>query len=420
MYIKMLRSIVGYVLFLVATLWLCEDKDIKFGRNWRPVIYGIIFQCGVMFLMTNLPAFISGIEYVARGFMRLKDATLEGTKFVFGYVGGGDLPFELKENGIPFVFAFQVLPTVILVSGLSAILTYLKILPIFSKIIGSVFRFVFRIKDSIGMVAAAKIFVGQLEAPLLIKHKLQYLPKSDIFIILSLAFATTSCAVMPIYASVLDGLCPNPMKHIIISTVLSVISVLIVCSAAMPEDKLEYNYTDSEKPEEKPYNSFMGAMSKGLSDGAFVWWSIVGSLIGTIALITLANYLLALLPNYSGSPITLQRIFGFFMYPFAWLMGIESSDLSAVSQILGTKMALNETIAFFDLAKANISQESILKTIYAINNFGNFSCIGITVAGLTALAPSQKNIVTLAGKAFVAGFLASGLTATLASAFFSI
>lgn len=415
----MLRSIIGYFLFLIATLWLCEDKDIKLSRNWKPVIYGIIFQFGVMFLMTNLPAFISGIEYVARGFMRLKDATLEGTKFVFGYIGGGELPFDLTEGKMPFVFAFQVLPTVILVSGLSAILTYFKILPVLSKIIGSVFRFIFKIKDSIGMVAAAKIFVGQLEAPLLIKHKLQYLPKSDIFIILSLAFATTSCAVMPIYASVLDGICPNPMKHIIISTVLSVISVLIVCSIAMPEDKLEINYQD-DKSEENPYNSFMGAMSKGLSDGAFVWWSIVGSLIGTIALITLANYLLALLPDYSGSPITLQRIFGFFMYPFAWLMGIESADLSAVSQILGTKMALNETIAFFDLAKANISQESVVKTIYAINNFGNFSCIGITVAGLTALAPNQKSIVTLAGKAFVAGFLASGLTATLISVFLSI
>lgn len=416
----MLRSIIGYVLFLIATLWLCEDADIKLNRNWRPVIFGIIFQVGIMFLMTNLPAFITGIEYVARGFMRLKDATLEGTKFVFGYVGGGDLPFNLKENGVPFVFAFQVLPTVILVSGLSAILTYFKILPILSKVIGSVFRFVFQIKDSIGMVAAAKIFVGQLEAPLLIKHKLQYLPKSDIFIILSLAFATTSCAVMPIYASVLDGLCPNPMKHIIISTVLSVISVLIVCSIAMPEDKLDLNYKDENKDEGPQYTGFMSAMSKGLSDGAFVWWSIMGSLVGMIALITLANYLLALLPDFSGSPITLQRIFGFFMYPFAWLMGIESTDLSTVSQILGTKMALNETIAFFDLAKANISQESIVKTIYAINNFGNFSCIGITVAGLTALAPNQKSIANLAGKAFVAGFLASGLTATLTSVFFSI
>lgn len=414
----MLREAIGYVLFLIATLWLCEDKDIKLGRSWKPVVYGILFQFGVLFLMTHLPALISCIECIANGVMKLKDATIEGTKFVFGYVGGEELPFELKEGGSPFVFAFQVLPTVILVSALSAILTYFKILPILSKVIGSVFKWVFKIKDSIGMVAAAKIFVGQLEAPLLIKHKLPYLPKSDILIILSLAFATTSCAVMPIYASVLEGLCPNPMKHLIISTVLSVISVLIVCSIAMPQDESEICYKCEGCDEEKQYNSFMGAMSKGLSDGAFVWWAIVGSLVGMIALISLANYLLALLPDYSGAPITLQRIFGLFMYPFAWLMGIESADLSAVSQILGTKMALNETIAFFDLAKSGISQNSLIKTIYAINNFGNFSCIGITVGGLTALAPNQKSITSLASRSFVAGFLASGLTATLISIFF--
>lgn len=417
----MLKPIVGYVLFLIATLWLCEDKNIKLNRNWKPVIYGILFQILVIFAFMNLPACISVIEYVANGVMKLKDATIEGTKFVFGYVGGGDLPFELKENGSPFVFAFQVLPTVILVGTLSAILTYFKILPFLAKIIGFVFKFVFKIKSSIGMVAAAKIFVGQLEAPLLIKHKLQSLPKSDIFIILTLAFATTSAAVMPIYASALEGVCPNAMKHIIISTVLSVISVLIVSAIVMPSDKSEIEVSNLDGIKEKSqYGSFMGAMSKGLSDGLFVWWCIVGSLIGMIALITFSNYIFALLPDYAGAPITLQRIFGLFMYPFAWLMGIQSQDLTAVAQILGTKIALNETIAFFDLAKANISTESVMKTIYAINNFGNFACIGITVGGLSALAPGQKSITELAGKAFVAGFLATGLTATLMSVFFSI
>ncbi len=417
----MLKPIIGYILFLIATIWLCEDKNIKLNRNWKPVVYGILFQVVVIFAFTNLPICISAIEYVAKGVMKLKDATIEGTKFVFGYIGGGDLPFELKENGSPFVFAFQVLPTVILVGTLSAILTYFKILPFLAKIVGSVFKLVFKVKSSIGMVAAAKIFVGQLEAPLLIKHKLQALPKSDIFIVLTVAFATTSAAVMPIYASVLDGVCPNAMKHIIISTVLSIISVLIVSSIVMPSDINEIDGSNVDEIKEgSQYGSFMGAMSKGLSDGLFIWWCIVGSLIGMIALITFSNYLFALLPDYAGAPITLQRIFGLFMYPFAWLMGIQSQDLTAVAQILGTKMALNETIAFFDLAKANISPDSAMKTIYAITNFGNFACIGITVGGLSALAPGQKSITELAGKAFIAGFLATGLTATIMSVFFSI
>ena len=354
--------------------------------------------------------------------MKLKDATIEGTKFCFGYIGGGELPFELVEGSSGFVFAFQVFPTVILVSALSAALTYLKIFPFLAKTVGYVFKVIFGIKSYMGMVAAAKIFVGQLEAPLLIKHKLPSLPKSEIFIILALAFTTTSAAVMPIYASVLAPVCPDALKHIIISTVLGVVSVLIVASIAMPpeNDGIDGSNIDEIKEEESQYGSLMGAISKGLTDGLFVWWCIVGSLIGMIALIALANYILATLPDYAGAPITLQRIFGVFMYPFAWLMGISDQDLTAVAQIIGTKMAVNETVAFFDLAKATISQESVVKTIYAINNFGNFSCIGITVGGLSALAPGKKSITNLVGKAFIGGFLATGLTSTLMSVFFAI
>lgn len=416
----MLRPIVGYFLFLIAALWLCEEKDIKLSRNWKPVLFGILFQVLVVFAFTNSPGCVSFIECAARGVMKLKDATVEGTKFCFGYIGGGDLPFDLKEGSTGFVFAFQVLPTVILVSALSAALTYLRIFPFLAKSVGYIFKLVFGVKPYIGMVAAAKIFVGQLEAPLLIKHKLPSLPKSEIFIILALAFATTSAAVMPIYASVLSPVCPDAMKHIIISSVLGVISVLIVAAIAMPPESDGIDGSNIECIADEPaHGSLMGAISKGLTDGLFVWWCIVGSLIGMIALIALANYILALLPDYAGSPITLQRIFGVFMYPFAWLMDIPDQDLTAVSQIIGTKMAVNETVAFFDLAKSAVSSESVVKTIYAINNFGNFSCIGITVGGLSAMAPGKRSITELVGKAFFGGFLATGLGATLMGIFFA-
>lgn len=416
----MLRPIVGYFLFLIAALWLCEEKDIKLSRNWKPVLFGILFQVLVVFAFTNSPGCVSFIECAARGVMKLKDATIEGTKFCFGYIGGGDLPFDLKEGCTGFVFAFQVLPTVILVSALSAALTYLRIFPFLAKSVGYIFKLVFGVKSYIGMVAAAKIFVGQLEAPLLIKHKLPSLPKSEIFIILALAFATTSAAVMPIYASVLSPVCPDAMKHIIISSVLGVISVLIVAAIAMPPESDGIDGSNIECIADEPsHGSLMGAISKGLTDGLFVWWCIVGSLIGMIALIALANYILALLPDYAGSPITLQRIFGVFMYPFAWLMDIPDQDLTAVSQIIGTKMAVNETVAFFDLAKSAVSSESVVKTIYAINNFGNFSCIGITVGGLSAMAPGKRSITELVGKAFFGGFLATGLGAMLMGIFFA-
>ncbi|MDR1391371.1 MAG: hypothetical protein LBI95_03335 [Holosporales bacterium] len=413
----MLKPIIGYALCLLIALCLSENKKEAIDKNWKPILCGIFFQVVIIFALTNLPIFVSAIEGIAKGIMKLKDATIEGTKFVFGYIGGAELPFELAGNGTPFVFAFQVLPTIILVGMLSAILTYLKVLPFLARVIGYFFKLVFKIKEPIGMVAAAKVFMGQLEAPLLIKNKLESLHKSDIFIILTLAFATTSASVMPIYASALEKVCANPMKHIIISSVVSVISVLIISIIMMPANQNDIELSIDKEDVRLPYGSFMEAMSKGLSDGFFVWWCIVGSLIGMVALIALLNHLCEFLPSWGEAPITLQRIFGLFMYPFAWFIGIENQDLTSVSQILGTKMALNETIAFFDLAKANISADSVIKTIYAINNFGNFACIGITVGGLSALAPGQKCIAKLAGKAFIAGFLAIGLSATLASIF---
>jgi CNT family concentrative nucleoside transporter len=271
------------------------------------------------------------------------------------------------------------------------------------------------------MVAAARIFVGQLEAPLLIKHELDILKKSDVFVILALSFATASASVMPIYAGAVECICPDAMKHIIMSSVIGVISTLIVCTIMAPKFIEEGDHVSQSLPvqTEKPFGSFMGALSKGLSDGCFVWWCIVGSMIGMVALIALINYILAAFPTIGGEALTLQSIFGVIMYPFAWLIGIQDSDLFAVSQILGTKLAINEIVAFFDLAKCGISQDSAIKSIYAITNFGNFSCIGVTIGGMAALAPAQKCIPSLIGKAFIAGLLATGLSATMVGLFLS-
>ena len=414
----MIKYVIGYVAFLLIAFLLRDNKNSSTKLNWLTVLYGIVFQIALVFAITNLPICITALESIANGVMKLKDSTLKGTEFVFGYIGGGAAPFEVKSQNNMFSLAFQALPTVILVGVLSAILTYLKILPLIAKIIGFIFKFVFRIKESIGLVSAAKIFLGQLEAPLLIKPQLPYISRSDMFIVLSLAFATTSAAVMPVYASAIQSVCPDAMKHIITSSVINVISVLILSSIIMPSSNSELNISaELENAESKPYPNFMGAMSKGLSDGMFVWWCIVGSLVGMVALITFVNYIFALFPDIGGSPITLQRICGIFMYPFAWLIGIQSQDLTAISQVLGEKLVLNEIIAFFDLAKSGVSHESVVKTIYAINNFGNFACIGITVGGLMAMAPSQKHIATLAWRAFITGLLATGLTSSLVNFF---
>ncbi|MDR1333184.1 MAG: hypothetical protein LBJ69_02150, partial [Holosporales bacterium] len=233
----MLRSLLGYFVILAGAFAVGGRAGWRSRDLWRPVVYGIAFQALIVFVIMNFPVCIAGIEHVANGIMKLQEATLEGTKFVFGYIGGDVLPFDMK-GGVnpPFVFAFQALPTVIIVGALAAILTYLKILPFLARVIGYVFKAVFRVDESVGIVTAAKIFVGQIEAPLLIKHKLPSLRTKDIFIILALAFATTSASVMPIYAGAISSICPDAMKHILMSSVVSVISVHIICSLMMRDD----------------------------------------------------------------------------------------------------------------------------------------------------------------------------------------
>ncbi|MDR2667354.1 MAG: hypothetical protein LBB34_04590 [Holosporales bacterium] len=415
----MTRFVFGYCLILLVAFLLREKKALKFDKNFLVVVYGVIFQVLVAFALTNLPLFTTGLEKTAAGVMKLRDAALEGTKFVFGYIGGGEVPFDVKNGTSTFVFAFQALPTVIIIGALSAILMHLRILPFLAKTIGYLFKLIFKVRSSVGMVAAAKVFFGQFDSALLIKPILPHLPKSDIFIILALAFATTSAATMPIYADALKDVCPNAMEHIIMSSVISVISVLIICSIVMPANGEKFLDSSINSEGKRPYDSFMEAIQKGLSDGAYVWWCIVGILIGMTALIAFINYVLDVFPNYAGMPVTLQRIVGFFMYPFSWIIGIQEQDLASISQILGVKLVLNETIAFFDLAKADVSGESVVKAIYAINNFGNFSCIGMTAGGMLALAPNQKCITELISKAFVVGILATFLTSTLMNIFIS-
>ncbi|MDR1488467.1 MAG: hypothetical protein LBI26_01875 [Holosporales bacterium] len=410
----MVRQILGYLTFLLIAYFLSENRGLL-KKKWKNILFGVIFQITLAIALVNIPSFVNAMEYVANAVMKLKDATIEGTKFVFGYIGGGELPFELKEGSMAFVLAFQAFPTVIVVSILAAVLTYLKVIPFLANVIGSVFRYIFGISNNIGMVGAGKIFLGQFEAALLIKTKLNSISKSEMFVVMSMAFSTTSAALMPVYTTAIYKVCPEAMTHIIMSSIIGVISTFLVCVIMAPPS--EQNIFEKQKTSEKPYPNLMTAISKGSSDGAFVWWAIVGSLIGMVALITIVNYILAAFPNIGAEPITLQRIFSFIMYPFAWIIGIPEADISNVAQIIGTKFVLNETIAYFDMVKMALSKDSITATIYAITNFGNFACIGMTVGGFIAMAPGRKDIASLGVRSFIAGTIATGLTATLMSFF---
>ena len=426
----MIKSLLGYILCISLVILLGIYKsnskqqyfsDIK--CNYKYIIFGIILQIVITLLLLKSQTAIDVISSISNFIFKIKDATIEGTKFVFGYLGGGDLPFDLKPGSNAFIFAFQALPTIILVGAIAAVLTHLKVIQFIAKVLGSIFKYTFNIKESIGMVSVAKIFLGQIEAPLLIKDKLTSLKQFDTLIILSLAFSTSSASVMPIYADVLKSICPNALNHLIISNVINVISTILVCKILIPKQDDEVKETNLNEDillvnnTKKPYKNLIDAISSGISSGAGAWWGIVCALIGMVAVVYFINYLLSLLPDINGEPLSLQRIVALIMYPIALLFDIKGSEVMQISQILGTKMVVNETVAFFELAKSSLSPDSIIKSIYAINNFGNFACIGITANGLLSLAPQQAFITKTINTAFLCGFIATILTTTLIGIF---
>lgn len=426
----MIGNLIGYVLCILLAVYIGINKseskqkyfnDMKSGYKY--IVFGILLQIIVTLILLKSQTAINIIKPITNVMMKIKDCAVDGTKFVFGYLGGGDLPFEVKPNSSAFIFAFQALPTVVLVGAISAILNYTKVIHFFSRIVGSVFRYVFNINKYIGTVSVAKIFLGQIEAPLLIKYKLGSLNQFDTLIILSLAFSTSSSSVMPIYADILKNVCPNAINHLIISNIINTISTLLICKILFPhpEDELYNHALNNDIPLSnniiEPRKSLIKEISDGISSCAGAWWGMIFALVGMVALVSFIDYLLALFPAINGKPLTVQRIIALITYPIVCLFDINKSEIIQVSQILGTRIALNETVAFYDLAKSTLSHESITKIIYAINNFGNFGCIGITINGLMTFAPQQKYFATMANTAFIVGFISTILTTVLVSLF---
>lgn len=412
----MLRNLLGYLLCVATALLLCENRRSYIAnknKNLSILCFGFTLQIVITVMLLHSSTTIDIIKSVANFISKMSKASVEGTKFVFGYLGGGDFPFSLKPGSNAFILGLQSLPMVIFISAFFAILSYLKVVPIIARILGYPFRYIFKVSDATGIVSIAKVLLGQCDAPAIVQPCLNKLPKNEMFIILSLAFSTSSATVMPVYSEILKNIAPNALEYFITANIINVITTLIICSLIVPKD-YSIELTDTYKIT-KPYASITEALNLGLSIGTATWIAIVGSLIGTVALISFTNTLLGYFPNINSAPITLQRIIGIFLAPVVWILEISSHDFAGFSQVVGSKIVLNEIVAMAELANQHLSELSNIKAIYMICNFGNLSTMGITVAGLTVLAPKSSYIRPLIGKAFIAGCISTIMTGCLIS-----
>ncbi|MBF0517962.1 MAG: nucleoside:proton symporter, partial [Nitrospirae bacterium] len=337
----------------------------------------------------------------------------------FWVLGRGQLPFDEKIPGGSFIFAFQSLPMVLVISALSSLLFYFKILPYMVKGFSFVLQKIMKVGGAVGLCASATVFVGMVEAPLFIKPYLKNMSRGEIFAIMTTGMATIAGTVMVLYASILGRVLPDALAQILLHSIISAPAAL-VCSMLMvpPAGKIE----TAEIVPPQLYKSPLDAIVKGTSDGVELLISIIAMLIVFVAMVHLTNYGLGLLPDFYGKPLTLQRILGVIMAPVVWTIGIPWEEARTAGALMATKTILNEFVAYIDFAAlpaGALSHRSSVIMLYAMCGFANLGSLGILIAGLGIMAPEKKDeVISLGFKSVMTGTLASCMTGAVIGMFY--
>ncbi len=400
-----LQGILG-LMALTSFCWVISEN--RSGIRWKTVFAGFIIQFALALILLKIPIAKEFFVILNYGVMALDQATTAGTSFVFGYLGGGILPFEEKIAGSSFVFAFKALPLVLVISALSSVLFYWRVLPLIVRAFSFFLEKTLQVGGAVALGAAANIFLGMVEAPLLIRPYLRQLTRSEMFITMTCGMANIAGTVMVLYAIILNRVMPDAMGHILIASILSTPAAIIISLLMIPETA---GVTAGRLEPPQAATSTMDAIAKGTAEGIKLLINIVAMLIVLVGLVALVNLLLGLLPPFGGEPVTLQRLLGYLMAPIAWLIGIPWKESLAAGSLLGTKTVLNEFIAYVDLAKLPegvLNPRSQLIMIYALCGFANLGSLGIMIGGLGAMVPERRDeIVGLGMKSILSGTMAT-------------
>ena len=398
------RSALGFLL-LHALAWALSEN--RRAVAWRPVVGGMALTLVLGLALLRIPVVRLVFAALNDALGALDKATRDGTSFVFGFLGGGPLPFAESYPGATFVLAFRALPLVIVVSALSALLFYWRVLPWVVRGFSLVLEKSMGVGGAIGLSSAANVFVGMVEAPLIVKPYILDMSRSELFILMTCGMATVAGTVMALYASILSKTIPDALGHILVASIISTPAAIAISVLMVPGKE---SATEGRLVPQAATSS-MDAITRGTLDGIQLLINIVAMLLVLVALVSLANQALALLPEVAGAPLTLQRILGAVMAPLVWIMGIPWSEAGAAGALMGTKTVLNELLAYIDLSRLPVgalSPRSSLMMTYALCGFANFGSLGIMIGGLATMAPERREeIVSLGGKTIVSGTLAT-------------
>ena len=399
-----------FALLILGGIFSENIRSIKL----RYVVSGILLQFILVVLLTRVDLISSLFGVLSDGVMVLKAANDYGTGFVFGYLADGapNAPFDISNPGGTFIFAFGGLTLVILMSAVSAILWHLRVIPLIVNGLSILFKKPLNVGGPIGLGATANVFLGQVEAPLLIKPYLSAMTRHELLIIMTVGMSTIAGSVMVVYTTMLSPIYgAGLIGHFLSASLISVPAGIMYANMMIPSD------IKTEFPENKSddlYSSTMDAITQGTKNGLDMFLNISAMLIVVMALVFLLNAILGLLPNFNDTPVYLELILGYIFVPLAWFMGIPWSESLMAGQLLGVKTALNEFVAYLYLSDTDtyaLSDKSRLIMLYALCGFANFSSVGILLSGLSAMVPERrKDLISVSGKALWGALLASCLT----------
>lgn len=379
---------------------------------WRQVALGVIVTIVTAIILLKMPYAANAFAAINGAVGAIADATRAGTSFVFGYVGGGPLPFNPAQPGADFILAFQALPLILVMSVLTTLLFYWGILPPIVRGFSWVLERTLKVGGAVGLSAAANIFLGMVEAPLFIKPYLAKLTRSELFLVMSGGMAGIAGTVLVLYSVMLAPHIPDASAHFVVASVLGAPAAIVIARIMVPESEATPTGGTLVDPP-PPAASTMDAIVQGTASGLALLLNVVAMLLVLVALVHLVNAMLGALPEIAGARVSLQRMLGLVMAPICWLMGVPWDQAFAAGTLMGTKTVLNELIAYLDLAKLPpeaLDPRSRLIMLYAMCGFANFGSLGIMIGGLTAMAPERReDIVSLGMKSIVSGTLATCL-----------
>jgi CNT family concentrative nucleoside transporter len=409
------RGFFGLAAFLgIAWIFSEQRKNVRYAA----VVAGVVLQFCIAGIMLYVPVIKNFFLLLNGVVLSLEEATKAGTSFVFGYIGGGTPPFLMRDPGANFILAFQSLPLVLVIGALSGLLFYWRALPYLVRALSFLLQKTMRVGGALALGASTTIFLGMVEAPLLIKPYIKDMTRSEIFSLMTVGMACVAGTVMVLYATILKGVIPDPLGHILVASFIHVAAAITTARIMVPETAAG---TSGSLVSGRTATSSMDAIVKGTVDGLHLLLNIIAMLIVMVAMVYLANLLMGLLPDVDGRQLSLQMLLGYVMAPVVWLFGIPWSQSQAAGYLMGTKTILNELLAFLELAKLPaeaLDPRSRLIMTYALSSFANFGSLGILIGGLGSLAPERRaEIAGLGMKAILAGTLATCMTGAVVGIF---